>query len=78
MSTEIDAREFPIFKHDARALTPHGGSSGEHVRGEMAERAHGGDWSWKPERDKRLGDRMVTFRGVSKGTAETHGPRILN
>ncbi len=37
-----------------------------------------GDWSWKPMRDKRLGDKMVTFLGVPKGAAETHGPRIRN
>jgi hypothetical protein len=36
-----------------------------------------GDWSWKPYRDKRLGDKMVTFRGVPHGAAELYGPRIL-
>lgn len=37
-----------------------------------------GDWSWKPGRDKQLGDRMRTFLGVPKGAAELYGPRIRN
>ena len=37
-----------------------------------------GDWSWKPARDKRVGDKMVTFMGVPKGAAELYGPRIRN
>lgn len=29
-----------------------------------------GDWSWKPLRDKALGENMVTFRGVPPSPAE--------
>ena len=29
-----------------------------------------GDWSWKPGRDRLLGDKMVTFRGVPPSQAE--------
>ena len=36
-------------------------------------REEGGDWSWKPARDKALGERMVTFRGVPKCAAEMRG-----
>ena len=32
-----------------------------------------GDWSWKPYRDKRLGDKMITFPGVLKGMPEQLG-----
>lgn len=29
-----------------------------------------GNWSWKPGRDKALGDNMVTFKGVPPSAAE--------
>ena len=32
-----------------------------------------GDWSWKPERDKRLGPSLVTFTGNRPGAAESFG-----
>jgi hypothetical protein len=32
---------------------------------------HNGDWSWKPARDKLLGDKFVTFLGVPPSVAET-------
>jgi hypothetical protein len=32
-----------------------------------------GDWSWKPGRDKLLGEDMVTFLGVPKGMPEQLG-----
>ncbi len=40
-----------------------------------------GDWSWKPGRDRLLGDKMVTFRGVPPGmpeqlAAERSKPRV--
>ncbi len=32
-----------------------------------------GNWSWKPGRDKLLGDKMITFLGVPKGMPEELG-----
>jgi hypothetical protein len=62
---------------DHRGFTP---SDNEEEGGQYGGLAAGatGDWSWKPGRDKWLGDRMVTFRGVPKGAAELYGPRICN
>lgn len=37
-----------------------------------------GDWSWKPARDKALGDAFVTFRGNPPGAAETHGRTLYH
>lgn len=62
-----------------RAYTPTPGEKDrEGNHGNLAIESLGGDWSWKPLRDKQLGERMKTFFGVPASAAETHGPRILN
>src|SRR5579859_4481875 len=37
-----------------------------------ADDSCGGDWSWKPNRDRLLGPHMRTFRGVPAGAAELY------
>ena len=53
----------------ARRFTP--GEDGGHFS--ALTEACSGDWSWKPGRDKALGDKMVTFKGVPPSAAELYG-----
>lgn len=55
---QIDATEHRVFHHDNRAYTPHGGADGESLRGHLAENSGGGDWSFKPHRDRAVGDKF--------------------
>ena len=60
-----------------RAYTPTPGEKDrEGNHGNLAIESLGGDWSWKPWRDKKLGDSMKTFLGVPAGAAEIYGPRV--
>lgn len=63
--------EHKIFPHDFRAFTPDGGPNGEHLVGQLGEKSSG-DWSWKPGRDKALGENFQTFRGVPPSAAELY------
>lgn len=38
----------------------------------LAADSMNGDWSWKPQRDKALGHKFVTFRGVPAGAPELY------
>lgn len=60
------------FGDENRAYTPTAGESDSpgHFGG-LADGASG-DWSWKPGRDKLLGDQMQTFKGVPPSAAELH------
>lgn len=42
-------------------------------RSSLFENCLGGDWSWRPYRDKMLGDDFKTFLGVPKGMPEQLG-----
>jgi len=44
-------------------------------RGSILNADTSGDWSWKPGRDKLLGDNFRTFRGVSLNGAEARCAR---
>jgi hypothetical protein len=60
---DVDSRSFPLHLDSPRRFDPIRGTSD--VTGPilslLTERAHGGDWSWKPLRDKALGKKMVTY-----------------
>ena len=63
------------LRSNPRGYTPSDGEF-EGQQGMLALDSQGGDWSWKPGRDRQLGDAMQTFRGVPPGAAELYGPRI--
>lgn len=50
-----------------------GGDDGEGgAHSSLFEHSLGGDWSWKPQRDRLLGKSMVAFKGVAPGAAELY------
>lgn len=60
--------------YNPRAYTPNsaGTDPGSSQRGysHLIEESNSGDWSWKPARDRALGDHMTTFHGVPPSAAE--------
>lgn len=80
--------EHKIFSAGVRTYTPSDNESSGGFHSSLAEESMNGDWSWKPQRDKRLKsgydkdrayfDDFKTFRGVPPSAAELYGPRILS
>jgi hypothetical protein len=68
----LDTPEYRLVLYGARRCEGDGRASSGEGPGlsSLVERSMGGDWSWKPERDKTLGDYFVTFRGVPPGAPE--------
>ncbi|HEV2178370.1 MAG TPA: hypothetical protein VGW33_14385 [Terriglobia bacterium] len=63
---------FPL-NFGARTYDPTAGADdGEGSRSNLFESSLGGDWSWKPARDKALGEYLRTFRGVPPSAAELY------
>ena len=73
-----DRPEHRLHLENCRAYLPSEGQEESGVEGGMAANAIGGDWSWKPWRDKQVGENFRTFLGVPRGAAEMYGPRILS
>lgn len=55
-----------------RAYTPSDGENDEGGYSTLAANSNG-DWSWKPFRDRVLGDDLQTFTGVPPSAAELYG-----
>lgn len=76
----VDTRaEYRLHLESPRAYVPSQGQEEDGAPGGAALHAAGmsyeigGDWSWKPWRDKRLAEDFKTFRGVPAGAAELYG-----
>lgn len=79
----LDTSEFRLALYDARRCDGDGrASSGEGPSlSTLFERSLGGDWSWKPERDRAMGygndSTFKTFLGVPKSAAEMHRGQVF-
>lgn len=56
-------------RHDPK----HPGSASKGVKLSLFSEFATGDWSWKPFRDRVIGEDFRSFKGVPPGAAELHG-----
>lgn len=66
-----EAPEYTVHINPSRRYSG-GETDGAPVLSTLTETCSG-DWSWKPARDKALGDDFITFRGVPASAAELYG-----